>query len=164
MTTKYETPQSELVDELSGSGELASRWARLGASLIDTVIMLILASPIMVLTGTFSAENLESGGNYIASLMLGLVFIGIFFLINYRFLTRDGQTIGKKALSIRIVDLDGQIPDFKSNLIPRYAVYMLPGQIPLIGQLFSFINVCFIFRADKRCIHDLAGKTRVVKC
>jgi uncharacterized RDD family membrane protein YckC len=35
--------------------------------------------------------------------------------------------------------------------------------IPLLGGLFSLVNVCFIFRDDRRCIHDLIADTIVVK-
>lgn len=164
MTTNYETPQSELVDTNVADQELASRWARLAASIVDSLIVGVLAVPVMYVFGAFDANPMESGPGLIQGLVMGLSVIALFFLVNYRFLTRDGQTIGKKALNIRIVDLEGQIPDLKNNLIPRYAVYMLPGQIPLVGQIFSIVNVCFIFRGDKRCIHDLVGKTRVVKC
>jgi uncharacterized RDD family membrane protein YckC len=41
---------------------------------------------------------------------------------------------------------------------------MLPGQIPVVGQIFSFINILFIFTKEKRCIHDLVAKTKVVQC
>ncbi len=168
MTANYETPQSELVDVEVEHQELASRWARLAASLVDSLVVFVLAMPVMYLFGAFDSSSLDPGAGMAAgmveSLVMGLAIIALFVLINYRFLTRDGQTIGKKALSIRIVDLQGNIPDLKNNLIPRYAVYMLPGQIPVFGQLFSIVNVCFIFRGDKRCIHDLVGKTRVIKC
>ena len=34
--------------------------------------------------------------------------------------------------------------------------------IPVLGPLFSLVNVCFIFREDRRCIHDLIAGTQVV--
>ena len=39
----------------------------------------------------------------------------------------------------------------------------LIGAIPLVGTVFSLVNICFIFREDRRCIHDLMAGTHVVE-
>ncbi len=88
--------------------------------------------------------------------------IGAFIVINGKLLICNGQTIGKKALGIKIVDTNGNLPE-KQHLIKRYGVYFLPGQIPVIGQIISLINVLFIFGPEKRCLHDLLGDTIVIK-
>lgn len=161
----YSTPQSQLVNQVDDSEKpLASRWARLGASIIDSIIMMFVVVPAMYFTGGFDGimEGREPGFVYMFS--MGLVSFIVFFAINYRFLVSNGQTIGKKVLEIKIVDLNGNVPQFQPQLLIRYAVYLLPGQIPMVGQLFSLINVLFIFSAEKRCIHDLVAKTKVVQC
>lgn len=161
----YSTPQSQLVDQVDDSEKpLASRWARLGASIIDSIIIMIILVPVMYFTGGFDGmmEGVQPGFAY----MFGIGFLNfvVFFVINYRYLIANGQTIGKKVLEIKIVDLNGNVPVFQPQLLIRYAVFVLPGQIPFVGQLFSLINVLFIFTAEKRCIHDLVAKTKVVKC
>ncbi len=161
----YSTPQSQLVDQVDDSEKpLASRWARLGASIIDSIIMMLVLVPIMYFTGGFDGmmEGREPGFIYMFG--MGILSLVIYLVINYRFLVANGQTIGKKVLEIKIVDLNGNLPVFQPQLLIRYAVYLLPGQIPFVGQLFSLINVLFIFSAEKRCIHDLVAKTKVVKC
>jgi len=161
----YSTPQSQLVDQVNDSEKpLASRWARLGASLIDSIIMMIVVLPAMYFTGGFEGimEGREPG--FVYTFSIGILSFIVFFAINYRFLVTTGQTIGKKALEIKIVDLNGNTPQFQPQLLIRYAVYLLPGQIPVAGQIFSVINVLFIFGAKKRCIHDLVAKTKVVQC
>jgi uncharacterized RDD family membrane protein YckC len=95
---------------------------------------------------------------------MGLLGFVVFFAINYKFLITSGQTVGKKVLEIKIVDLNGSVPLFQPQLLIRYAVYLLPGQIPVVGQFISIINILFIFGKEKRCIHDLIAKTKVVKC
>jgi uncharacterized RDD family membrane protein YckC len=35
--------------------------------------------------------------------------------------------------------------------------------VPFVGVLFWFVDNCFIFRDDHRCLHDLMGGTKVVK-
>ena len=161
----YSTPQSQLVDQIDDSEKpLASRWARLGASIIDSIIMMVVLVPTMYFTGGFDGmmEGREPGFAYMFG--MGILSLVIYLVINYRFLVSNGQTIGKKVLEIKIADLNGNLPVFQPQLLIRYAVYLLPGQVPFIGQLFSLVNVLFIFSAEKRCIHDLVAKTKVVKC
>lgn len=161
----YSTPQSQLVDQIDDSEKpLASRWARLGASIIDSVILMLIVVPVMYFTGGFDSimEGREPGFVYMFA--MGVLSLIVFFVINYRFLIGSGQTIGKKVFEIKIVDLNGNLPVFQPQLLIRYAVYSLPGQIPFVGSLFSLINILFIFTKDKRCIHDLIAKTKVVKC
>lgn len=161
----YSTPQSQLVNQVDDSEKpLASRWARLGASIIDSIIMMFVVVPVMYFTGGFDGimEGREPGFVYMFG--MGILSLVAYLVINYRFLVTNGQTIGKKVLEIKIVDLNGNLPVFQPQLLIRYAVYLLPGQIPFVGQLFSLINVLFIFSAEKRCIHDLVAKTKVVKC
>lgn len=161
----YSTPQAQLVDQVDDSEKpLASRWARLGASIIDSIIMMVVLLPVMYLTGGFDGVMEGRQPSFVYSLGIAVLGIVVFFAINYRFLVANGQTVGKKVLEIKIVDLNGNVPVFQPQLIIRYAVYMLPGQIPVVGQIFSFINILFIFTKEKRCIHDLVAKTKVVQC
>jgi uncharacterized RDD family membrane protein YckC len=161
----YSTPQSQLVDQVDDSEKpLASRWARLGASIIDSIIMMVIVLPVMYFTGGFEGvmEGRQPSAGY--TLVMGILGLIVFFVINYRFLVSNGQTVGKKVLEIKIVDLDGNVPTFQPQLLIRYAVYMLPAQIPFVGQVLNLINILFIFTKEKRCIHDLVAKTKVVQC
>ncbi len=161
----YSTPQSQLVDQAQSEVKpLASRWARLGASIIDSIIVMIIVIPLMYLTGGFDGVMEGRQPEWTYSFMMGIVSLVIFFAINYTSLVANGQTLGKKVLEIKIVDLEGNVPSFKSHLLTRYAVYFLPGQLPVVGPLFSIVNILFIFGSEKRCLHDLAAKTRVVQC
>lgn len=161
---QYQAPESALVEENAVSGELASRWARLGAALIDSLIMGLLIAPALFLLGFF--DQLEAGAEpgLMWQLQVGLIGTLVWLAVNIKFLIAKGQTVGKKLLKIRIVTLSGEYADPKSALLPRYAFYIGIGYIPVIGSILSLINVLFVFRADKRCIHDLIAKTKVVKC
>jgi len=164
MNENYKTPDSKLNEEESTSGSLASRWNRLTASIIDSLILSVITVPLMFAFGVFSESSLKYGNDYKLTMTLSLLMVGVFFAINGRFLSRDGQTVGKKALGIKIVTLEDGHPSFQNNLIPRYAVFFLAGLVPVIGSIFSLANILFIFRSDKRCVHDLFGKTKVVDC
>ena len=60
---------------------------------------------------------------------------------------------------IRIVKVDtGENGGFVTNVLVRTILNGLIGIIPLYG----LIDILFIFRGDKRCIHDLIAGTKVV--
>ena len=72
----------------------------------------------------------------------------------------NGQTIGKKALKVRIVKADtGLNGGFVPNVLLRAIVNGFFGTVPF----YSLVDVLLIFRDDRRCIHDLVTGTRVVQ-
>ncbi|MGX5201054.1 RDD family protein [Aliikangiella sp. IMCC44632] len=157
----YQAPESDIINHEAVLAPLASRWARLGASLIDTIILMCVLIPLMFMTGGLYTIEAGIEPSLTYNLMISALLIVAFVLINGAFLVRDGQTLGKKLLGIKITDMQGNLAT-KNHLIKRYAVYFLPGQIPVVGQFFSIVNILFIFGKEKRCIHDLAGGTQVI--
>lgn len=148
--------------EMTQKDVLASRWKRLWAALIDGLLIIAITIPIMYLTGGFnSLSNGTSSLGY--NLFIFILSMIIFLLLNGKLLVKNGQTIGKKMLGLKIVTLNGELPEAKNHLLKRYAVFFVPGQIPLFGQLFSFVNILFIFSKQKRCIHDIAANTVVIE-
>ncbi|QLC74860.1 RDD family protein [Pseudomonas sp. LPB0260] len=160
----YAPPQSVLVETVDKNDITASRWKRLGASLIDTLTIMIVTLPAMYFTGGFDriSEGVSPSTTY--SLVMAALGLIIFFALNTRLLIKSGQTLGKKVVGIKIVDLDGDIPTFKKHLAKRYAVFFLPGQIPVAGQFISIVNILFIFGKQKRCAHDYIAGTKVIEC
>ncbi|MEH6457722.1 MAG: RDD family protein [Cocleimonas sp.] len=142
---------------------MASRWSRLGASLIDGVIGGVLSLPLLSFFDVW--EQIDENGNLPFSTAITITLIGIIFflLINGYLLSKYGQTVGKKLLDIKIVDLNGDIPDFNSLIAKRYVPIWVVSQIPVIGGFIAIIDALFIFRKDKRCVHDLIAGTRVVE-
>ena len=159
----YAPPESKLeTDQLNTSDTTASRWRRLWASLIDGLTIMIITVPTMYLTGGIEdiMNGIEPSLEY--NIAIGLLGLVIFLVINLKLLIKNGQTIGKLALGIKIVDLDGNLPSMKKHLLKRYAVFFIPGQIPIAGQIFSIINILAIFGSEKRCIHDYFASTKVI--
>ena len=91
--------------------------------------------------------------------MLGFV---VFVVVQGYPLSESGQTWGKKLLKLKIVDLEGRKPDFVRLLGLRYLLGLAIYQVPILGPIYSIVDVLFIFREDKRCIHDHLAGTRVV--
>ena len=93
----------------------------------------------------------------IALLLLAL------FGINCYYLYENGQTIGKKALGIKIVSDDGSPASFGKILGLRIFAMGFLESLPLgIGLIVSIVNVCMIFGQDRRCLHDVIAGTIVV--
>jgi len=86
----------------------------------------------------------------------------IFFVLHGASLYQRGQTIGKRIMGIAIVTLDNQKPAFFPLIVQRYMSQWLMGMVPVVGPLLRLVDVVFIFRADKRCLHDHIAKTKVI--
>ncbi len=154
------------VAEFSSGDELAGRGARLGAAIIDFIIMLVVLLPIMYMGGYMAAatEAAQAGAQVGLGTTLMWAAIGfvIFVVIQGFPLNATGQTWGKKLLKIKIVDLDGGKPPIGRLLGLRYLPIQVVANVPLIGPVVALVNVLLIFRSDRRCGHDLIAGTRVV--
>ncbi|MBI4057229.1 MAG: RDD family protein [Elusimicrobia bacterium] len=128
--------------------QLADRAQRFWAVMIDSLLFLI----------PWAAGKL-SGGNWIGP-SLGLAGFLILAIVQATFLTRHGQTIGKRAYKIYIVKVKtGENGGFVTNVLLRYGINGLLNLIPL----YWLVDTLFIFRQDRRCIHDFIAGTQVVK-
>lgn len=160
----YQAPDSDLMTGVSGNqGQIASLGKRFLAALVDTIIMVIIIIPLTLFIVGAATFDPNQESTLMFELLMGLVGIGIYLAVNYRLIVRQGQTIGKKVVGIRIVNERGEVPELNPSLLKRYAVYMLPGLVPLIGFLFSIVNILWIFGSERRCIHDLVANTWVVE-
>jgi len=158
----YDTPDSDVEVQNSEINNLASRWSRLFAALIDALIGAVVSAPLMIHYNIF---EIAMAGEEIGSeltLFLTLLGIVVFMLLHGYLLKTKGQTIGKLALGIKIVMLDGQLPNFRNLITKRYVPIWVLQLIPAINIL-ALVDVLFIFRSDKRCVHDLIAGTKVVR-
>lgn len=160
----YAAPAARVADEQSyETFEKSSRRARLGAVLVDS---LIVAVPVMLLAMALPMFGSRSNGQPTAAavVLLGLLGLGLvaFVVMQLVLLHRHGQTLGKKLVGIRIVRNDGSRAGLGRILLLRGFVPGLIGAVPLVGPFFSLADVLFIFGEEKRCVHDLLADTIVV--
>ena len=158
----YAPPESELEVPLDGP-PLASRWARLGGAIIDGLIGMAIAFPVMFMTG-FWDRAMAQTVSVLETVLLGVFGFVMFAVLHGYFLAKHGQTIGKKLVGTRIVssDSDRILPLWKV-LFVRYLPISVVANIPPIGGLLVIIDDLFIFRKDKRCVHDLIAGSKVIK-
>ena len=154
------------VAEFSSGDELAGRWARLGAAIIDGIIMLAVVIPVMYMGGYMQAATAAAqAGEQVpfgTTLMWAVIGFVIFVVVQGFPLNATGQTWGKKALKIKIVDLAGDKPPLGRLLGLRYLPIQVVSNVPMIGPVLALVDVLLIFRNDRRCGHDLIAGTRVV--
>jgi uncharacterized RDD family membrane protein YckC len=139
----------------------ATKIARLGAVLIDTLIGLVLSIPIFFIFGLWGAV-IHNQLSFMAKLGLGIFGFVTFLLVHGFLLKTKGQTIGKKLVGIRIADMDGNLPDIKKIVLLRYLPLQLCNMVPYVGMLAGLIDALFIFSSDRRCVHDLIAGTQVL--
>lgn len=161
----YRGPESSDTQALP-EDELAGRGTRLGAAIIDVIIMVAILLPLMYMGGYFKAAMAAAAaGSSVGhgiELMWNLIGIAVFALVQSIPLNATGQTWGKKLLKIKIVDLAGGKPPLGRLLGLRYFPVQLGSSIPFIGPVIGLVDVLLIFRGDRRCGHDLIAGTRVV--
>ena len=166
--SNYETPATPSEEAGTPSGpELAGRGRRLGAYIIDTIIAgIVLVAVAYFNPGPLGITMLDIMRDPMTQQMStagSIAFVIIFMAINSYLLVTKGQTLGKMALGIRIVDAASNGAATAVKLLGlRYVLVMLVAVIPFIGGLLGLIDFLFIFREDRRCVHDLIAGTKVV--
>ena len=156
----YAAPEADVtVDE---PFNLASRGARLGGAIVDGLLAAVVIWPTMYFVGYFD-KAMQGTATLEDELALNALGFGAFLVINGYLLATRGQTIGKIAAGTRIVSIaDGRILPFHKVILLRYLPLWVIAYVPFIGPIVGLINPLFIFREDRRCLHDHVAGTRVV--
>ena len=138
---------------------LASRWKRLGGGLIDLLLLAVITVSVMLATGVSPLQPVTIG-QQAAGAVFGFV---VFLLLNGYLLFKKGQTIGKVVVKTRIIDLSDNVPSFGKLIVLRYLIFTLAAFIPIVN-IVGLVNALFIFRKERRCLHDYMAGTRVINC
>jgi len=163
---------SEAVATVESTSNLASRGMRLCAFLIDNFIYgicfipLLLAIPFTALLEAIQTHD-SSAMAALPGMLLGAGITGFAFftlaVIQICLLSVRGQTIGKMIMRVRIVRYeDGAPAGFVRAVLLRAFVMGLFCAVPYLGGFVAITDYCFIFRDDRRCLHDLLARTKVV--
>jgi uncharacterized RDD family membrane protein YckC len=148
---------------LNPDSNLADRINRLFAVIIDGIIVSI---PMMIFNftviGYSNILKYYQNQSLTESILFLIIGVAIFLLINGYLLYTKGQTVGKKLLSIKIVTSNEKLPTLMESYVLRNLAFSLLAYIPLIGSIILLVDILFIFREDRRCLHDLLAGTKVV--
>jgi uncharacterized RDD family membrane protein YckC len=142
---------------------LASPWLRIGARLIDALILLTAG---FVMSGLFFAGGDSAGTGITVGYAVVLLLLGIAYEIG--FVGARGGTPGKLVLGLRIVTQEtGTTPPGWDKAGLRY-LPDLAGLVPVIGGLLSLgitiVSIVWLFTDDhRRTVYDRVAGTYVVK-
>jgi uncharacterized RDD family membrane protein YckC len=180
-TNPYQPPQSDLSTPAFDAG-LASPWIRLGAQIIDGLVLLPInfviqkvfikmPDPAQMMKAIQTGQSIESfmpsRGILLLTNLLGIIAL---LAVNFNLL-KKGQTVGKMLLKLQIQRRsDGSILPFQEiilkRMLPVYGVAMLANLIhPMVGVLagiFLLVDMLCIFRPNRNTIHDDIASSKVV--
>lgn len=133
--------------------------ARLLDGVLLAVIVVVSLSPgvfvAMLRDPSPEAMHAMNDGRLLFVLLLVLALM----IVQIVLLSREGQTIGRKIVRIKIVDADDESnPGFIRIILMRGLLNGLLNLIPF----YKLVDILFIVREDRRCIHDFIASTIVV--
>jgi len=133
---------------------LATRRARLTASLVDSAALLL---PSLLLGGLRSLaipdEDAMNAPVVYAPALLVL-------LVQASLIRGTGASLGKGLLGIRVIQGDGRPAEVWRIALLRN---LLPLALCSYWGWFGLVDALFIAGEDRRCLHDWVAGTRVVK-
>lgn len=156
--------------------ELASWWNRVGAYLIDGLIVTVITAPLMIfvlvvafgedlifsttaasddLVPTIIFTSLTNLTGFAVGLMVGLLYPSLMMA------KTDGRTVGKRVCNIRVVRETGEPMSYGYAVLREMVVKSFLMQI--IPLLFLVDGFWPLWDDGNRALHDMVVKSRVVR-
>ena len=158
---------------LAGRPALAGWWRRVGAQLIDGLIIAVGASILFVaITAPFSVGFFGSDELGVASLIFGaflalLCVAAVALLYAPALMARtNGKTLGRSATGCRVIRADGKPITFgfamvREVLVKTLLVGIVSGATGGIGWLLDVLWP--LWDEENRALHDFVVNTRTIK-
>ncbi|MFI6286605.1 RDD family protein [Streptomyces sp. NPDC051018] len=164
-------PYGGTPDPLAGMPPLADFGKRFTARVIDALIIFVPLFVISLIAGGWNsgansgdewndfADQVNSGRQWLWSLIALVAYVGYDTLM----VKRNGQTVGKRLLRIRVAMLnDGSTPDTGASLV-RAAVLWVPALVCCFCLWWIVLIITILTdKPYKQGLHDKAAKTVVV--
>lgn len=113
------------------------------------------------------------------SFWVGLAGILAYTVVQIYYMSRDGQSLGKKIMKIRVLKTDGRNPGFVGTVLVREIAWSVlvaiiaaviglaagdngENAINLLAFLANFV-LLFMVKRDRRTLYDILADTVVVK-
>jgi uncharacterized RDD family membrane protein YckC len=147
------------------AAEAAGRGTRLVGVILDGIIAgALVYVPLAIGVATSHRPlmvNAHFNGQAIAGAGLWLALLGFvaWVWLTILFVSRNGQSIGKKLLGIKVVRSDGSKASLGRIFWLRNVVNTLLGLIPMYG----LVDALLIFGEARQCVHDKIADTIVIK-
>jgi len=161
----YAPPRADVRDVVDPTAPLAhaDRGTRLVAAILDQIIAVAVATPFVTTVFVSIASGQPGDSTLLAVLgagaLMSLAAAIAWCWLTIRYVMRNGQSIAKKLLEIKVVRADGSPASLGRIFWLRNVVNFLLGLVPA----YSIIDVLFIFGEQRQCLHDKLADTIVVK-
>lgn len=154
------------------TNQLASVSKRILAVLIDQLIMIAAIFPLLMHTGMDVLSKpmtpahvqsiVESVPNHIMTIS-ALMILAV-FVVQTLMLIKKGQTLGKMAVGLRILDKNSlSLPSVTNILLIRTVLTNIAYSVPMIGMLLLVADfIIMIIDKQKQSLHDKLAKTVVM--
>ena len=149
---------------------LASPGTRILAVLIDGAMFLgfvmvggIISAVLGAIVMPANPEDVTPTTILLANSPTIVAFL-IAHIINIYFISQSGQSVGKMAMGIRMVNSQtGVTASFSDGWFSRVVVFGFLTGIPVIGGFVAIADIVFLFLDGHETIHDKVAKTMVVQ-
>jgi uncharacterized RDD family membrane protein YckC len=158
---------------LSGRYVLAGWWSRVGAAMIDGLIVGVGGILLVILiTAPFSVGFFANDGVGAASVALGLILavictsIAALLYAPALMARTNGKTVGRMATGIRVVRANGKPIDFGFAMLREVAVKtLLFGLVATLTGGLSFLadSLWPLWDEENRALHDFVVDTRTIR-
>lgn len=172
---EYLTEQKQQTNhhnKITPTNQLASVSKRILAVLIDQLIMIAAIFPLLMHTGMDVLSKpmtpahvqsiVESVPNHIMTIS-ALMILAV-FVVQTLMLIKKGQTLGKMAVGLRILDKNSlSLPSVTNILLIRTVLTNIAYSVPMIGMLLLVADfIIMIIDKQKQSLHDKLAKTVVM--
>lgn len=163
-------PPTDLADSATDDLEYASWISRVGAALIDWLVLfagtLVLMMVFTLLLSSGLGANGVLAGLMITWLLILIVQMAYAPTLMARGMPYNGQTLGKQLLGLRVCRTDGR---------PMWFWFGVLRNVVVAGLLFGFVGSLFfgiplildllwpLWDSKRRCLHDIVVSTVVTR-
>ena len=135
----------------SSSPDYAGFWPRAAAFLIDALILIVIAVPLLIVVfglREISLDPVERSGDLLGFVAVGAIVVG--------FWRTCGATPGKLAVAVKVVDAATGAAPSTGRLVLRYFAYLVSALPFYLGFLWIAID------RRKQGWHDKIARTVVI--
>jgi uncharacterized RDD family membrane protein YckC len=154
------------IADIHETAEPAERSTRLAASILDGIVFGVMVYLPLIVGSVLAPSTAEAGPEFngdtslgVAVIVVTLIGFVVWLWLTITYMNRNGQSIGKKFLAIKVIRMDGAPVSLSRLIWLRNGVNALISIIPL----YTLIDVLFIFGESRQCLHDKIADTTVVK-
>lgn len=147
----------------SQTGALVGWWTRVGATIIDGILVGIVTFVIAEIFGIRTAYDTttnNSAGMHVTSgfSLLELLVFSVYLIV---LLSRGGQTLGNRAVHSRVVDAQTGQPPTLGKVLVRWIVQIVLTVLFVLPYILSILWP--LWDSRNQTLHDKAAGTLVVR-